>query len=452
MGSYDTTTQYSYGTLSGSTNTGMSTQQAQVTIGLSGNPATTPGNGQTCASVTNCSPQDYVAAPGWFANQPYWNDMFQLLVHPQFAAFVVGGGPDRYFYWGADPALASVQVWQLSACAYNQKVAGADPCQIQYSYSWVNGSLPNGSPQYIGISTVLTLTSQEASNLLQLDPFYVAGTQDAALDTARAAPFPGPQTPYGMKFDACPVGQTCPPSAPSKITSMLTNTEATSNGINGQNTYTATVTDVSGSSNTIGQTISMTEGSLSASFGLTVTSGDKQTSQTQTQTIYKNSTAAMSTVATQEAVTLNDCDNTLSTCKSAHAPMPQFPQTLIYLDKIYGGFMFQDPNAPPPLPSYTISRLINSLNGSDLLAMGFSGEQSFQRFPDVAKGSPEQGAIGVLAVTGILPGMPDGKFYPQSALSRVQLATAIASYLNLSEDTSTVRYSDVPPRPRMPRA
>jgi hypothetical protein len=120
-------------------------------------------------------------------------------VHPQFVAFALGSAVDRYVYWAAAPVLATVQVWQLSACANNQMLLGTVPCQIPYSYSWLNSS-----QQYVAINSSLTLTAQEAANLLQLDPFYAAGTQNPPLPTTRAVLFPGPQVPYGMKFVPCP--------------------------------------------------------------------------------------------------------------------------------------------------------------------------------------------------------------------------------------------------------
>jgi len=233
---------------------------------LGGNPLTIPGNGQTCASATDCSPQDYVTNPNWFQNQPYWNDTFELLAHPQFVAFVLGSGEDRYVYWAADAALVSVQVWQLSACSNNQMLAGTVPCQIPYSYSW-----ENSSQQYVPAypPPVLTLTAQEASNLLQLDPFYVAGTQAAPLANERVVPFPGPQIPYGTKFTPCPAGQpNCAPQTPQTYTASLTNTQANGSGTNGQKTYISTVTNVVGNSDTLGQTLNMVTPYISTVFSI----------------------------------------------------------------------------------------------------------------------------------------------------------------------------------------
>jgi hypothetical protein len=437
--SFDNTTKQAYGTLSGSSSMGSSQQQAVANLTISGNAATIPGNGQTCASPTDCTPP-YVAAPNSFVNQPFWNDFFELLVHPQFAVFTLGDPQDRIVYWAADPVLASIQVSQLSACAHNQGKIGKDPCEIQYGYSWLNSSNANAA-----ISATLTLTAEEAHNLLELDPFYVAGSQSAALDSDRAVPFPGPSVSYGMEFVSCPVGQSCTPATSVKYTATLTNTDVTGSGTNGKQTFTSTVTNVLGTSNTIGQTLSLAFQYLTFEGGITVTNGDKSTNETQLQTIFTTSTAVSSSLAAQAMVTLSDCDNTFQggNCKMAHAPMPQRPVAIINLDKIYGGFMFQDPNAPKPLSPGVREQVINLLSFAELLTIATNGEQSFQRFPDVPFGFPEQGAIGVLARTGIMPGMSDGKFYPLSVLSRAQLATVMAVYMHLSPDASGQTFSDV---------
>jgi len=438
--SYDTTTSQSYGTLTGTTGTGTSTQQAVASIALGPNPATVPGNGQTCASTKDCSPQSYATDPNWFVNQPYWDDTFELLVHPQFVAFALGSAVDRYVYWAAAPVLATVQVWQLSACANNQMLLGTVPCQIPYSYSWLNSS-----QQYVAINSSLTLTAQEAANLLQLDPFYAAGTQNPPLPTTRAVLFPGPQVPYGMKFVPCPASQTCTPSIPQTYTATLSNTQVTGSGANGQQTYTNSLTNVVGNSDSIGLSFTMPTPYVTGTFGIQATSGDKSTTTTQSQMVFKNSTAASSSTATQAMVKLDDCDSSAQgqCVKSPHLPLPQQPSALIYLDKIFGGFMFVDPNAPKPLPAGARLQLINSINLATLLAIATTGEQSMQRFPDVPKSLAEQGAIGVLGLAGILPAMPDGKFYPQSGLTRVQLATAWTRYLKLRPPATPMKFSDV---------
>jgi S-layer family protein len=436
---YDTTTTSAYGTLTGNTGMGMSTQQAQVQQTLSGNAATTPGSGQTCASATDCSPQHLVTAPNWFMNQPFWDDTFQLLVHPQFAAFDIGNSQDRFVYWGADYVLASVQVWQLWECATDQLLSGTDPCQITYAYSWLNAQQQNAS-----VNGTLSLTAQEAINLLSLDPFYMAGTQNAPLSTVRAVPFPGPQVSFGARFAPCPSGQSCTPATPVSITSSLTNTQVSASGTNGKQTYTDTVTNVLGNSNTIGQTLTMASQYVSVELGLTVTNGDKTTTTTQSQAIFNNSTAVSTTLATQAMVTLADCDSSSqgSCVKSPHAPLPQLPEALIYLDKIYGGFMFVDPNAPLPMTPDAFAGFVSALSVVDRFVMATNGEQSLPRFPDVA-GNPQQGIIGMLARIGILPGRADGKFYPQSTFSRADLAVALTSYLHFSGGAPATTYSDV---------
>ena len=384
--SFDNSTQQGYGTLTGGSSMNMSTQLATTTVTLYANPATTPGDGQTCASATDCSARDYVAASNWFLNQPFWNDEFQLLVHPQFVTYVIGSGKDRYVYWAADPVLASIQVWQLSACANNANVANAPPpCLIPYSYQWLNKN-----NQSIEINTSLTLTAQEAANLLQLDPFAAAGTQNVPLDASRASVFPGPQLSYGTKCEMPGGTTTCKAQTPQGYGTMLTNTQLTATGTNGQQSYTSTVTNILGASNSIGSTLSFTTGLVSEAFGIQSTNANKSTVTAQTQAIYGNSTATSTTLTGTDTVTLNDCDTTSqgSCVKSPHLPLPQLPRAQVYLDKMYGGFMFDDPGAPLP-GSIKLPLLIAGLSSGDWLSLATAGEQSRPRFPDVPKALPK---------------------------------------------------------------
>jgi hypothetical protein len=53
--------------------------------------------------------------------------------------------------------------------------------------------------------------------------------------------------------------------------------------------------------------------------------------------------------ATQAQVTLNDLDVTSGGCAlpHCHLPLPQRPVVNVFLDRQFGGFMFQDPGAAP---------------------------------------------------------------------------------------------------------
>jgi hypothetical protein len=180
-------------------------------------------------------------------------------------------------------------------------------------------------------------------------------------------------------------------------------------------------------------------------MGLTVSSGDKVTSETDIQTTYSNSTAVSNQVVTTAQVTLNDFDNTTlgnngPACKVCHNPLSDRPSANIYLDKYFGGFMFQDPGAPGP-PS---SRTQLQANVAEILFSQYTRqEEGGQRFSDVPAGSPAQVAIGLLARTHIMNGFPNGSFQPNVALTRAELATVLANILKLPLHTANSVYSDV---------
>lgn len=62
---------------------------------------------------------------------------------------------------------------------------------------------------------------------------------------------------------------------------------------------------------------------------------------------FNSSTVVTKTNATQDQVMLSDQDVTNGcSLPHCHLPLPDRPTVNIYLDKMFGGFMFQDPGAP----------------------------------------------------------------------------------------------------------
>ena len=183
----------------------------------------------------------------------------------------------------------------------------------------------------------MILTPDEAANLLQLDPFYQSRGQNPNLDATRAELI-GSKT-YGTKFGEI---------TENAVTVNANNTQIQGSGNNGQTTYTASI------SNSYSNTTAISGGYSVAyfySFGL---SGDyktdaKGTTEITTQSVYSNSTAVSNTLVTQASVTLDDVSNqTVGSggsvkCPTCHSPLPQKPSVNIFLDKMFGGFMFQDP-------------------------------------------------------------------------------------------------------------
>ena len=92
-----------------------------------------PGSGDTCAAPTDCSQVKHDA--NIYTQEPFWDDLFILLVHAQFAVYVLGGGQDRYVMYGAVPVTANITVTELAACAKGQALHGQNPCEIDYTDS-----------------------------------------------------------------------------------------------------------------------------------------------------------------------------------------------------------------------------------------------------------------------------------------------------------------------------
>jgi len=111
----------------------------------------------------------------------------------------------------------------------------------------------------------------------------------------------------------------------------------------------------------------------------------------------------------------------------------------IYFDRAFGEFMFQDPYAPKDYsrdkaPACCVM-LVNAL---------IQQEMRKPRFTDVAKTDPEIGVIGLLALTGVLPGNADGTFKPNDPFTREQLAVALTQAVHLPERALSAKFQDVP--------
>jgi hypothetical protein len=294
-------------------------------------PELIPGSGQTCASAVDCSHLNKPA--NLDAIQPFMNDQFILLIHPEFAAWVLGHGKSRYVMMGADPVLGRTWVKDLDACANGRTLAAnVDPCTVDYSDSNLTVNV-----QWQGVSGYVTLSPQEAKNLLQLDPFYMQG-QSASLDPTRFAPPSLPKQPYGHRAGDPPSGA---------LTESVASTEYKNMATNGQTYYSASVEDVVSNQWSVGLSLS---GFLGDSF--TLSGGEKRTTDTEAKVTYSGSTVVYAQGTTTATGKLDDVDNTdlgpngQLACASCHGPLPTQPKVNIYLDTRFGGFAYQDPEAP----------------------------------------------------------------------------------------------------------
>lgn len=451
------TTMKDFGTVQGEGPQGMSSAAFSSSFTLPANPATVPGSGTICTSIQGANCLAKAQTPNMYALEPFWDDVFVLLVHPQFAVWVIGGKADRYQMYGAEPVLAERTVSQLDACATGSTVGIYDPCTVEYSDS----QLTLGKHQNVGSRGVkgkLKLSAAEAKRLLALDPFY-AGGQGAEVDVSKRANQIGPGRPYGASFNSGAV----------PYEHVFTNTDQLQLNQNAEVSYTTAISTMYGSTTSTGLTASLSSnpgypggggtpaggdtgggtpdggatgggapeggGTLGGSMSLTIQSQDQLTYETDIKLTYQNSTAVSQEKVTSATVSLND----ISTCTGCHGPLMDQPSVNIYLDRVFGSFMFQDPYAPKGYSRDKVPKccamLINSL---------VQEETANPRFSDVAATNPEIGVIGFLALAGILPGNTDGTFKPDDPLTREQLAVALTRAANLPEHAGTGKFADVP--------
>ncbi len=426
---WDTTTKEGFGTTQGLTNSGTSSMAFQGTWSTTADPNLLPGSGATCALPTDCSQTKQDA--NIRAKEPFWLDRFILFAHPQFAVWVLGNNqPNRYVMYGAVPVTANVNVIQLDACVNGQKLYGQDQCQVDYTddgltYANNTGIVNTGSNHSI------ELTPGDAANLLQLDPFY-AGGQGIAPPESRAIPVAS--VTYGAK-----IGQ-----QPTVYSQLLTNTTQTKQSTNNQTVSSTSTSEVLGSNESVGMTFDISGGGAGGKGDITLGSGEQLGGETDIKTTFTDSTAVSNQQVTTATVSLNDVDNTTPggngpVCKACHDPLPDFPSVNIYLDRVFGSFMFQDPGAPHTTSRYNLTSQERSVK---LLASATQQEQSGQRFTDVVKGSACQVPAGLLARTHIMSGTADRQFHPNDPLTRAQLATSLAQALKLTGRPSQ-QFTDV---------
>jgi hypothetical protein len=339
--SWDETTKAGFGTSDSSTDTATATLAFQTQWSLPADPDVIPGAGDTCVSATDCS--TLVHASSSTPIEPFWADTFVFLVHPQFALWVLNAGSARYVMTGAVPVTADATVAQLAACwGGNSRWPGAKPCELPYSHSVLRSS--GGSIVYSGAQDHITLDPEEAHRFLLLDPFFSRG-QNAEIRADRGLLVSS--VAYGTQFG----------DRPKPVSVQLTRTAAHSSDRAGVVTTTLTVTNVRGADSSF----DVAE-SLFGVFGMSGSSGEssKLTSTYDLRTTFTDSTAVTTTNATQGQVTLNDLDVTSANCSlpHCHLPLRGRPSVNIYLDRAFGGFMFQDPGSAPHNETLAITAVL----------------------------------------------------------------------------------------------
>jgi hypothetical protein len=401
------------------------------------NASLVPGSGAVCVPQTECSQTTTISNP--YALEPFWGDTFILFVHPEFAAWTVGSGQTRYAFYGAVQTTIDATVQQLDFCKRGQLPPwGENQCYFEYSTNGIALSKTGQGPVYQGEAESITLSAADAALLLTLDPFY-AGGQSAVVATNRALPLPSyANSPYGARNG----------SLARVFAKTLTNTQAQTATDKAQQSSFSTISSVVSQSDSFGVGVSASGSGNSLTEGLTYTVGSKDTTSNTLKLTYVDSTATSKQNVTQATVTLNDVDNTTQgsngpLCSKCHAPLPDQPSVNIYLDRLFGTFMFQDTRAPGPPPS--LQPIPISVSSLHLMTILTGEEMSQRRFSDVPASDPARGMVGFLAREQIMPGTAKGSFSPNTPMTRGQLATAMASALHLNTGgiAETV-FSDVP--------
>jgi len=404
------------------------------TIGA--DPLTVPGSGLVCASATASSQCPSTSVdPNWQLHQPFMSDLFFLMVHPQYALYEVGKGQQQTVLYHAAPVIIEAPVLVLSECATGQAPEqGPGPCTFTYPES--TSTTSGGPPTQMGERGTMTLTQAEANNLLALDPFYQAGTQNADIPLTRGVMIK--PIVYGnyIGFD----------TRPNPVALNEANTNVTNWQQNGMTTYATSISAAESSTTSMAAGFSV---AYIASEGLSGnwSTQTKDTNEVDTQTQYSNSSAASNQTVVTITGTLSDFDSQIQgsngqLCKTCHPPLPTQPSVNVYQDKILGGMMFQDPAAPPSVPRLPW-QVVASASLGDLYALDLQQEQRMNRFSDVAANSPDKGAIGISARTGVMIGYADGTFHPSQGFSRGDLAVALAAALKLNLPAAQTSFSDV---------
>ncbi len=383
---WDTTTKQSFGLTDDASQQDADQQAITITQGLNSDPGAVPGDAGICPSPTDCSQIQYPSADWIYMHEPFWLDTFVLLVHPQFATYVLGRGKERYVMTGSVPVTGKITVGDLQSCALGQSIMSTEnPCEVTYGDAGVNyidgtGPVYQSQGNYCPDKhqACIKLTSAEAANLLRLDPFYGRG-QNAPLPANRAIPITSQS--YGVLVSSHKdpqTGQDIVTRVDDPVTVTYDNTMAHTMGTGTKTTTGTEVTDIDGSSTGAGVTLSLepevqtgadngennnsngnsnnnSKSPVKVGYnqGLTVSGGETTTVGTAVVTSYSDSTAVSNTQETTANVTLNDMDNAIlgnngPACNTCHGPMPDQPSTNVYLDRVFGSYMFQDPGVPPP--------------------------------------------------------------------------------------------------------
>jgi hypothetical protein len=398
-----------------------------------------PGSGTTCTALTtpapdhslyDCGPSGIQLTPAetMYNHAAFWDDVFELVLHPQYAIYRLNNGGTQYVMLGADPSMGERNVQQLYDCELGVEVDSVDQCQVPYTSTGLIGS-NGGQISYTSAAEYAVLSPDDAKNLLALDPFFVAGSQGAPIRATRGEPL-GSWT-FGAYASGAVAGKSGSSESANAHMPTYSNTQATKNTTSSMTSTGLEFTNVQGSEFSVGTTVP------GSSFALK--SGLSNTSVQGTTVTYSDSTAVGSTQATTSTATLSDVDNTTPgnlcpapspTGPSCHGPLRDASRVNVFLDRLFGSLMYVDP-AAPPRPKGLSTQIEKSLLPALTLENLEGAASQSSGFTDVKAHSAASVAIGTLTRLGLMSGF-GRQFRPNAPFTAADLATSLGRSVRLN--------------------
>ena len=272
----------------------------------------------TCTAANYVASGCTVTAGETFAQEPFWEDQIVVLLNPTAELWDFKAGTTMQLLGAQD--YDKISITDLAACATNTE-----------KYGWT-------------LSNQSKLTPAECLDLLGLDPYYMAGQSFDPSKSNRGLYVGVGSGNYG--------GDPRNPTAAPVVTGFQdVFNYSTAQSTNASASYQSTVTSVTGFSWSNGMSLNAKQSvqglDLGISGGVTVTQGNQNTLGTQMKVSYSASTVGTSTKATQISGSFaDDYDFDTPACQN-NSVKCYTPQVKVYIDELFGSYMFSDPDAPP---------------------------------------------------------------------------------------------------------
>lgn len=436
---WDTSTKTSFGTTDDLAQEDSDSSAFNLSRTTSPDYNTWPGDGDTCTplgqpaadgSLYDCSPSglQHTSAATLYNHQAFWNDLFELVIHPQYAVYSLGHGQTQYVMLAAAPSIGERTVLELYDCALGVDSDFVSQCDVPYTSTGMT-TASGGAVSYTSSAQYAVLSPAEARDLLALDPFFVAGTEDAKISASRAERLGS--WSYGAYASGAVAGKTGSSESANIANPSYNNTQAQKQTSSSTTTANVEVTDTLATD--YGGGIKIAGSSLALTYGTSQESGSSLT------VTFKDSTAVSATKVTTSSALLSDVDTTTPGGKCP-APTPTGPvchgalkdesRVNIFLDREFGSLMYVDPSAPSKPSNLTVAQEAALLPAVTL--EDFEGQASQSSgFTDVSPGSAAGLAIGTLTRIGVMTGF-GRQFRPGAPFTGAELVTSLGRAVKLN--------------------